>query len=114
MQGERKETGEMNISSLYFAVTEWALRQGAENINQQPGCWERDFDFEGRPVVVSINGHDKDQKSRDGMSVPPFNILLAIGGFPAALLDPVSGIIVGGQPGIEDRLIAAFADTSHA
>jgi len=96
------------LSELFFAIVTWAESLGAKAVNQLPDCWEHDFDFEGTPAHVTINGHKEDRNSSDGFTVGGFHALVMINGWPAVLCNPVEGMIMNGEPDAEDRLIAAF------
>lgn len=101
------------MTMLFTAIVGWATKRGAVNINELPGCWEADMTFDGMPVVISINGHGEDRKSRDGFDVPPIHALVMINGWPAVLCNPYGGTIMGGEPDTEDKLIEAFANADH-
>lgn len=97
------------IRALWFAAMKWAASGGAERINELPECFEREFEFNGAPALVSINGHpERNAKSKDGFEVPPFHVLLMVNGWPAVLCNKEGGTIMGGEADAEDRLIAAF------
>lgn len=106
---ETTQQGERPLSELFTTIAEWATARGAVNINELPGCWECDWEFDGMPAHVSVNGHGEDKQSADGITVPPIHALISVNGWPAVLCNPYGGVIMGGEPGTEDRLIAALA-----
>lgn len=101
--------GERPISELFTTIVEWASARGAVGINELPGCWECDWEFDGMPAHVSVNGHGEEMQSSDGFPLPPIHALISINGWPAVLCSPYGGTILGGEPDTEDRLIAALA-----
>ena len=96
------------MSSLFVSICNWAMAHGARRIDQLPGCWESDWTFDGVPAFVAINGSPTVRRDRAGHTIPPFTAYIEINGWPVAMVDPAHGTIMGGEPGIEDKLIAAF------
>lgn len=103
------------INHLFASVAKWAMSLGATRIDRLPGCWEHDFTFDGLPMRVAINGsRDERPASWGGAPLPPFTALMMINGWPAVMVGPGGGTMMGGEPGTEDKLITAFEAATEA
>jgi hypothetical protein len=104
------DSDERAVSELYFAVTNWALSQGAVDLSKKPGLWRGKTQKIGPlgPLDVRINPH---KQAID--KVPPYHVLITMDDyFPGliALLNPYGGTIMHSRAPGEDEagLIAHF------
>lgn len=99
------------INMLALAIANWAVRIGAENLNQLPGLWKQDTAPMGEwgPLHVEVNAHDFDVDS-----VGAFTFIIHPAGNPLGFLAAVTpyggSIMAAGRPAgdLEDMLIAHF------
>jgi hypothetical protein len=92
------------ISEAFLAIVDWATSLGAIDIKSLPGCWEHDLG----EFHIAINGHAEEIACSTGMEVEPYGALVSYNGWPYALLNAHSGIILAETPNAEDRLIDAL------
>ena len=93
--------GNQPLSEAFCEIVSLAERLGVRRINGLPGCWEyADGDW-----FVAVNAHGEETACSRGAAVPPFHAYVERLGWPAALLNPRGGHIVG-DAGAEDALIA--------
>jgi hypothetical protein len=69
-----------------------------------PGCWE----FEAGGWWLAVNGHRTPTRCSRGVDVPPLSAYVERGVFPAGILDPLGGVMVGWDGATENGLIAAL------
>lgn len=96
------------IPELYALTAEWAILRGAERLNEQPGPWEAELG----EFRVAINAHADEQKTSEGLTVPPFHFVFNAPKylFAVMLVGPSGGF---GSQGMEADVIAALnADIS--
>jgi hypothetical protein len=90
----------LNVSVAFDKLAEVAIALGVPALDKHEGLWRHDLPG---GWSVAVNGHEQDV---DG--VPPFHARLSLYGFPAGLINPREGIIVGGDGAGEDAFIAAL------
>ena len=95
-------TQEQNVSELFASIVAYADAMGARNINELPGCWEAKVDDK---TFLAVNGHQTAMKASRGPVLEPYHAFVEINGWPAALLNPYGGVVMGGS---EDDLIERF------
>ena len=93
------------ISEAYYALAEYGLSLGVENLAAIDGCWEHQID---ERWWVAANGHREDQQCSHGVAVPPFHWYIEFNGWPAGVIGPFQGVIAAGEAANEDAFLAAL------
>lgn len=96
---------ESPIAEAFALAVDYALTQGAENINELPGCWEADVD---EHWWIAINGHKEPAQSSKGVEVAPFHWYVMLNDWPAGVIHPYGGEVIGGVSNNEDAFIEAL------
>lgn len=91
-------------SELWVEAMTWAGANGAHH--EKPGLWTKNAgSLDGVSIDVTANAH---RDEIDG--VPAFGVrITSPTHIMAAVFTPAGGMILGGAPGDEDRLIAFFS-----
>lgn len=92
------------LSEAYVRLAELGLSLDVGRLCDIEGCWEHQIDDNW---WVAANGHKVEQLCSRGLSVPPFNFLVMHGDWPAALINPYGGTMIGDDGTGEDDLIQA-------
>lgn len=97
------------MSELFGEIVEWALAQGATQINKLPGCWEAVLDVDAkRRFRVAVNAHGHEVPTSKGEPVPPFHALVCDEVYMRiACLSPAGGATLGDHE-FEAELIELF------
>lgn len=93
----------MSLPEAFALIADLASRRGVSRINQLPGCYEFALPDGWE---VSVNGHREPRKNIHGDPVPPFHALVQRHGWPALLMSPAGGEVLGDAT--EDDFIAAL------
>lgn len=88
----------------FLLAGELGYRLGARNIKDLPGCWEYDVDADWH---IAINAHKEPAPCKEGMTVPPYSMLVQYREWPAGIIDAGGGEFVLGKGANEDLFIAA-------
>jgi hypothetical protein len=94
-------TDDRQISELFAKIVAFAEARGVSNINELPGCWETTAEEQG--LFIAVNGHGEAKDTTTGFPLDPFHAFVTVNGWPAAVVSPFGGTIMGGW---EDDLIA--------
>lgn len=92
------------INEAFSEICGLAIRVGAKNIKELPGCWEYEIDGQW---WVAVNGHAVPMKCSHGGDVPPYHAFVEFNGWPAGLVSPAGGTMAAGEGANEDTFIAA-------
>lgn len=84
----------VDLGKLIETLFRWARAQGAEQLADHPGIWERAVDETWR---VAINGHRVPETASDGVEVPPFHVYITFAGWPWALFHPMTDFTYTGH-----------------
>lgn len=95
----------MNVSEAFMAIVELGTALGIPPLCQHVGCWEHRLDDRW---FIAVNGHRTPMKTAAGVEVPPFTAYVERDGWPAGLINPSGGAMVGYDGEAEDELIAAL------
>lgn len=90
---------ERPVSEAYSEIVNIAIAAGVERINELPGCWEHQATDD---MFIAVNGHKTPMKPARGPELDPYYAYVEIKGWPAAILNPYGGCVMGGT---EDELI---------
>lgn len=93
----------MSYSVAFLLIGELAHANGATPLKDYPGCWEASV---GERWWVALNGHAEAVECSRGLKVDPYHAYVEFKGWPAGVINPVGGTIVGFAS--EDALIAAL------
>lgn len=92
-------------SALWVEAMTWAGANGAHH--QIPGLWSKNAgSVNGVSIDVTANAHSDETEG-----VPAFAVrITSPTHLMAGILTPAGGVLMGGAPGDEDRLIAFFSE----
>lgn len=89
------------ISEAFLLLGQLAAKVGMTNARDLPGCWEHEFG----DWFFAVNAHENEIACSKGARVPPYHAYLECRGWPAGLINPYGGVMMGGG-GEEDQFIA--------
>lgn len=96
----------LELPPLYVMLAVWSSAQGAVNLKDHPGCWERSVD---ERWWVAANGHSTPTPcSRGGEPIPPYSFYIEFNGWPAGIVGPGGGVVAAGELANEETLRAAL------
>lgn len=98
--GEMKE---MKVAEVFSLLCDLALALGERDLNKTPGCWQHKID---EKWWVALNPHD-DYAEVEGGRVPPFSAYFKCNGWPAGIVNPAGGSMIGTSQS-EDALCHAL------
>jgi hypothetical protein len=96
---------EQTFTEVFALVMQLARALGVERIDLLPGCWEVQVDDDW---WFACNGHRVPTRCTAGAEVPPFELYVTFGGWPAGLIGPHAGTLCAGAAGNEESLIEAL------
>ena len=97
------------IVEAFAEIVALSQRLGVTRINELKGCWEHQVDEQWH---ISLNGHQEPVRCSAGVEVPPFHCYVQYNGWPAGVIEPGGGCLVGsGLPGENEK---AFIEALRA
>ena len=93
------------FSEAFALIAELAHLLGVKAINRLPGCWELSLP---NGWWLAVNGRRTPVRCSRGVEVPTFSAYVERCDFPAGILDPYGGVLVGYGSRTEADLIAAL------
>lgn len=84
--------GERPISELFILFAEWCVANGHVDLSQREDC--PSFEIAGWTFTLNPSG---DERKHEGLTVPPFSLLImSAGGWPG-FCDPFGGAMMVGM-----------------
>lgn len=90
------------LAEAYVRLCAMSLSLKGGCIGDIDGCWEHKIND---AWWVAANGHTVEMECSRGVTVPPFHFYVVHRGWPAALIGPYGGPIIGDDGTLEDDLI---------
>ena len=89
----RETIDKHGATAVFMAIADFAKAIGVGSIKDLPGCWEVELPS---GWWFAVNGHAEPVKGSHGPDVPPFHAYIERDGWPAGLVSPADGLMVGG------------------